>query len=99
MIHLTLCFHEGTGHQVMAERFLTDKRASYGRRIIRQATHLMEGSSSGNNRSGDPNFGIFCYCGEPTTLRKSGTQKNPGRRFFGCANYKVEGSSDCGFFC
>ncbi|XP_058211963.1 uncharacterized protein LOC131324146 isoform X1 [Rhododendron vialii] len=59
----------------------------------------MEGSSWDNNGSGDPDFGIFCYCGEPTILRKSGTQKNPGRRFFGCANYKVERSSDCGFFC
>ncbi|XP_058183451.1 uncharacterized protein LOC131324146 isoform X2 [Rhododendron vialii] len=48
----------------------------------------MEGSSWDNNGSGDPDFGIFCYCGEPTILRKSGTQKNPGRRFFGCANYK-----------
>ncbi|KAF7151073.1 hypothetical protein RHSIM_Rhsim02G0156200 [Rhododendron simsii] len=59
----------------------------------------MEGSSSGNNGSGDPDFEIFCYCGEPTVLRKSGTQKNPGRRFFGCRNYKIEGSLDCGFFC
>ncbi|KAI8542898.1 hypothetical protein RHMOL_Rhmol08G0175500 [Rhododendron molle] len=59
----------------------------------------MEGSCSGNNGSGDPDFVIFCYCGEPTILRKSGTQKNPSRRFFGCANYKVEGSLDCGFFC
>ncbi|KAG5536651.1 hypothetical protein RHGRI_024168 [Rhododendron griersonianum] len=54
----------------------------------------MEGSSSGKNGSGNPDFEIFCYCGEPTPLRKSGTQKNPGRRFFGCANYE-----DCGFFC
>ncbi|KAG5549319.1 hypothetical protein RHGRI_014615 [Rhododendron griersonianum] len=50
----------------------------------------MEGSSSGNNGSGDPDFGMFCFCGEPTPLRKSGTQKNPGRRFFGCANYKTK---------
>ncbi|KAG5544048.1 hypothetical protein RHGRI_016711 [Rhododendron griersonianum] len=45
----------------------------------------MEGSSSGNNGSGDPDFGMFCFCGELTPLRTSGTQKNPGRRFFGCA--------------
>ncbi|KAG5530588.1 hypothetical protein RHGRI_025522 [Rhododendron griersonianum] len=50
----------------------------------------MEGSSSGKNGSGTPDFEIFCYCGEPTPLRKSGTQKNPGRRFFGCANYEYE---------
>ncbi|XP_058191874.1 phosphatidylserine decarboxylase proenzyme 2-like isoform X2 [Rhododendron vialii] len=30
MIHLTLCFDEGTGHQVMTGGFLTDKQASYG---------------------------------------------------------------------
>ncbi|KAI8530098.1 hypothetical protein RHMOL_Rhmol11G0029100 [Rhododendron molle] len=50
----------------------------------------MEGSCSGNNGSGDHDFRMFCFCGEPTPLRKSGTQKNPGRRFFGCANYKYE---------
>ncbi|KAF7143370.1 hypothetical protein RHSIM_Rhsim05G0125100 [Rhododendron simsii] len=50
--------------------------------------HFMEGSSLGNNGSGNPDFGIFCFCGEPTPLRKSGTQKNPGQRFFGCAKYK-----------
>ncbi|KAG5528762.1 hypothetical protein RHGRI_029432 [Rhododendron griersonianum] len=49
----------------------------------------MEGSSSGINGSGDPDFEMFCFCGKPTPLRKSGTQKNSGRRFFGCANYKV----------
>ncbi|KAI8535603.1 hypothetical protein RHMOL_Rhmol10G0186800 [Rhododendron molle] len=67
------------------------------RRIIRKRTHFMEGSSSGKNGSGNPDFEIFCYCGEPTPLRKSGTQKNPGRRFFGCANYELK--LDCGFFC
>ncbi|KAI8530099.1 hypothetical protein RHMOL_Rhmol11G0029100 [Rhododendron molle] len=50
----------------------------------------MEGSCSGNNGSGDHDFRMFCFCGEPTPLRKSGTQKNPGRRFFGCANYKTK---------
>lgn len=28
MIHLTLCFDEGTGNQVMTGGFLTDKQAS-----------------------------------------------------------------------
>ncbi|KAI8538711.1 hypothetical protein RHMOL_Rhmol09G0125500 [Rhododendron molle] len=50
----------------------------------------MEGSSSGKNGSGNPDFEIFCYFGEPTPLRKSGTQKNPGRRFFICANYETK---------
>ncbi|XP_072953356.1 phosphatidylserine decarboxylase proenzyme 2-like [Typha angustifolia] len=30
MIHITLCFDEGTGNQVMTGGFLTDKQASYG---------------------------------------------------------------------
>ncbi|TXG53839.1 hypothetical protein EZV62_019095 [Acer yangbiense] len=30
MIHLTLCFDEGTGNQIMTGGFLTDKQASYG---------------------------------------------------------------------
>ena len=30
VIHLTLCFDEGTGNQVMAGGFLTEKQASYG---------------------------------------------------------------------
>ncbi|CAM8899159.1 unnamed protein product [Rhodiola kirilowii] len=30
MIHLTLCFDEGTGHQIMTGGFLTDKQAAYG---------------------------------------------------------------------
>lgn len=35
MIHLTLCFDEGTGNQVMAGGFLTDKQASYGYNICK----------------------------------------------------------------
>jgi hypothetical protein len=30
MIHMTLCFDEGTGNQIMTGGFLTDKQASYG---------------------------------------------------------------------
>ena len=30
MIHLTSCFDEGTGNQVMTGGFLTDKQAAYG---------------------------------------------------------------------
>ena len=30
MIHMTLCFDEGTGNQVMTGGFLTDRQASYG---------------------------------------------------------------------
>lgn len=30
IIHLTLCFDEGTGNQIMTGGFLTEKEASYG---------------------------------------------------------------------
>ncbi|KAL9225534.1 hypothetical protein vseg_001443 [Gypsophila vaccaria] len=30
MVHMTLCFNEGTGNNVMSGGFLTDKQASYG---------------------------------------------------------------------
>lgn len=30
MIHMSLCFDEGTGNQLMTGGFLTDKQASYG---------------------------------------------------------------------
>lgn len=30
MVHMTLCFDEGTGKQVMTGGFLTDKQAAYG---------------------------------------------------------------------
>ncbi|KAG5550658.1 hypothetical protein RHGRI_015566 [Rhododendron griersonianum] len=49
----------------------------------------MEGSISSDYGGDDPDFGIFCFCGEPAPLTKSTTQSNPGRRFFGCANFKV----------
>ncbi|KAG5550662.1 hypothetical protein RHGRI_015567 [Rhododendron griersonianum] len=49
----------------------------------------MEGSISSDDGRDDPDFGIICFCGEPAPLTKSETQKNPGRRFFGCTNYKV----------
>ncbi|XP_058219396.1 uncharacterized protein LOC131329964 [Rhododendron vialii] len=61
----------------------------------------MEGTRSRDNGRDDPDypdFGILCFCGEPSPLRKSTTQKNPGRRFFGCAKYKTK-KEDCGFFC
>ncbi|CAJ1963547.1 unnamed protein product [Sphenostylis stenocarpa] len=35
MIHLTLCFDEGSGNQVMTGGFLTDKQASYGIGVVK----------------------------------------------------------------
>ena len=36
-----------------------------------------------------------CYCGAPAPIKVSRTSDNPGRRFFGCQNYKVQ---PCAFF-
>ncbi|XP_020249496.1 uncharacterized protein LOC109826890 [Asparagus officinalis] len=38
---------------------------------------------------------LLWYCGMRAILSRSGTKRNPGRLFFGCANWKV---SNCGFF-
>ncbi|CAD5335122.1 unnamed protein product [Arabidopsis thaliana] len=41
MIHMTLCFDEGTGNQVMTGGFLTDRQASYGWMFkLSEWTHL-----------------------------------------------------------
>ncbi|KAH7855616.1 hypothetical protein Vadar_026769 [Vaccinium darrowii] len=29
-----------------------------------------------------------CNCGKPSSMRKSKTKENPGRRFLGCGNYE-----------
>ncbi|KAK9096334.1 hypothetical protein Sjap_021831 [Stephania japonica] len=52
MIHLTLCFDEGTGNQVMTGGFLTDKQASYGYLIgdRRGAKELLQSLSEKQGR-------------------------------------------------
>ncbi|KAJ1377965.1 Zinc finger, GRF-type [Sesbania bispinosa] len=40
----------------------------------------------------------FCTCGVECKLKVSNTEKNPGRRFFGCGNYDGS-SSHCDYFC
>ncbi|XP_020249406.1 uncharacterized protein LOC109826797 [Asparagus officinalis] len=39
--------------------------------------------------------GLMCHCGRRAILSRSGTKTNPGRLFWGCANWKVR---NCGFF-
>ncbi|CAL1377189.1 unnamed protein product [Linum trigynum] len=38
----------------------------------------------------------FCHCGEPTDLKTSWTEANPGRRFYGCSRYGTNGA--CNYF-
>ncbi|RID56187.1 hypothetical protein BRARA_G03403 [Brassica rapa] len=39
---------------------------------------------------------VLCYCGIPAKISQAWTEKNPGRRFYGCEKYKS--GSDCKFF-
>ncbi|XP_060190922.1 uncharacterized protein LOC132620262 [Lycium barbarum] len=39
-----------------------------------------------------------CRCGFPAVVRISWSDDNPGKRFWGCQNYKVKGRSSCKFF-
>ncbi|CAL1382811.1 unnamed protein product [Linum trigynum] len=40
----------------------------------------------------------FCHCGEPTDLKTSWTEANPGRRFYGCSRYGVRFIHHCFLF-
>ncbi|KAK9077116.1 hypothetical protein SSX86_005452 [Deinandra increscens subsp. villosa] len=55
MIHMSLCFDEGTGNQVMTGGFLTDKQASYGWMFkLSEWAHVSSydaGLNSGSNAS------------------------------------------------
>ncbi|KAL8521089.1 hypothetical protein ACS0TY_011583 [Phlomoides rotata] len=39
----------------------------------------------------------FCECGQPARVRISWTVNNPGRRFYGCKFWKVDGGG-CRYF-
>ncbi|KAL0889005.1 hypothetical protein Bca101_012988 [Brassica carinata] len=39
---------------------------------------------------------VLCYCGLEAKISQAWTEKNPGRRFYGCERYKRRGA--CDFF-
>ncbi|XP_058740871.1 uncharacterized protein At4g04775-like [Vicia villosa] len=41
---------------------------------------------------------LHCYCGLDSPLVTSWTSQNPGRRFYGCGLYKLQGRKGCSFF-
>ncbi|KAI8524512.1 hypothetical protein RHMOL_Rhmol13G0154600 [Rhododendron molle] len=45
-------------------------------------------SSSSTSYHSSPNPSVMCLCGIRAPLRTSSSEDNPGRRFFGCINYK-----------
>ncbi|KAJ1400925.1 Zinc finger, GRF-type [Sesbania bispinosa] len=51
----------------------------------------MENSASSGGSTVTPSSRVdlnqFCMCGVPCKIQTSWTEKNPGRRFFGCGNY------------
>ncbi|KAF8047165.1 hypothetical protein N665_0192s0006 [Sinapis alba] len=50
---------------------------------------------SGSSRRRRNSGRKFCFCGLEANIRQAWTDKNPGRRFYGCPRYKVNG---CKFF-
>ncbi|XP_010412519.1 PREDICTED: uncharacterized protein At1g43920, Chloroplastic-like [Camelina sativa] len=56
---------------------------------------LSSGSSSMSRSSG---FMKKCDCGLPAKIFTSKTEKNPGRKFFGCQKYKDGGTEHCKYF-
>ncbi|CAH8313047.1 unnamed protein product [Eruca vesicaria subsp. sativa] len=51
------------------------------------------GSSSKRQNSGQRR----CHCDLPAMITQAGTDKNPGRRFYGCPRYKL--GNECKYFC
>ncbi|GER41139.1 zinc ion binding [Striga asiatica] len=41
---------------------------------------------------------ILCLCGFPAKLRASKTSSNPGRKFYGCRDWRPNGAGGCPFF-
>ncbi|CAN1787229.1 hypothetical protein LINPERHAP1_LOCUS17558, partial [Linum perenne] len=41
---------------------------------------------------------VLCHCGLKASRRISHTAANPGRKFFGCRNYKSKADNGCGYF-
>ena len=52
----------------------------------------MELGGGSNNRRRDKAIAgsVLCFCGLPAKISQAWTDKNPGRRFYGCERYKVQ---------
>ncbi|CAH8353450.1 unnamed protein product [Eruca vesicaria subsp. sativa] len=56
----------------------------------------MQGDGSGSSRRRQ-NYGPkLCFCHLETAIRQGWTDKNPGRRFYGCPRFKEK--NGCNFF-
>ncbi|XP_058191553.1 uncharacterized protein LOC131325998 [Rhododendron vialii] len=54
-------------------------------------------TSSSSSHFNSISEGPPCKCGIPSPIRTANTEANRGRRFLGCANYKLP-NNGCGFF-
>ena len=52
-------------------------------------------SSSSSSSKSFKSTTLTCHCGYPALIRVSWTKENPGRRFAGCKNFRVQ---PCNFF-
>ncbi|CDY20424.1 BnaC02g23920D [Brassica napus] len=51
---------------------------------------------SGSSRRSQNSGRRLCFCGLPATVAQAWTDKNPGRRFYGCPRYKL--GDHCKYF-
>ncbi|XP_058763747.1 uncharacterized protein LOC131637175 [Vicia villosa] len=58
----------------------------------------MSRCSVASNRSKASSVHGECRCGLDAPLMTSWTDANPGRRFYGCGMYKIQGSKRCNHF-
>ncbi|XP_058784113.1 uncharacterized protein LOC131658880 [Vicia villosa] len=57
-----------------------------------------EAFSISSNLSHSRRRRLQCYCGLDAPLVTSWTSQNPGRRFYGCGLYKLQGRKGCAYF-
>ncbi|KAL0728119.1 hypothetical protein Bca4012_024212 [Brassica carinata] len=58
---------------------------------------LSSGSSSNSRNKGYGNRKV-CFCQLPAKIFTAWTDKNPGRRFYGCELYEEGGNEHCSYF-
>ncbi|KAG5410841.1 hypothetical protein IGI04_007175 [Brassica rapa subsp. trilocularis] len=56
----------------------------------------MQGDGSGSSRRRENSARKLCFCRLDAEIRQAWTDKNPGRRFYGCPRYKEK--NGCSYF-
>ncbi|KAG5378214.1 hypothetical protein IGI04_026056 [Brassica rapa subsp. trilocularis] len=55
----------------------------------------MQGDGSGSSRRRESSARKLCLCRLYAEIRQAWTNKNPGRRFYGCPRYKEKNGCNC----